>query len=401
MKRLLRMSYLVAGIAGLGFFAMSVLLLGVWPGRVLERQIRSTSPEHPLPLTASEKRGRAIYGQDGCAYCHTQQIRYLDRDVRRFGAATLAWETIFDYPQLWGTRRIGPDLSREAFVRTADWEFAHLYNPRHMVPDSVMPPFSWLFDGAPDRPKPEARDLVAYLETLGRNRELAGAEGEAHARAACECSAEEKRLAFDSPVLNASAAMPRRRGNYPRLTESQDSARGLRLYARNCASCHGPRGEGNGAGAAGLLPRPTNLRAHEYTLDRLSFSLWNGIAGTSMPAWRDLPEQDLSALAAVVRGFHATQTEPAPAAEVLALGSRVYAEHCAQCHGETGGGDGPAADQFAVAATNFRTQRPTYEVSLEASRDGVDGTSMAPWTSQLSPDRLSAAAYFVRGFLRP
>ncbi len=277
------MSYLAAGVAGLGFFALSVLLLGIWPGLALERQIHDTSPAYPLPLTASEQRGRAIYGQDGCAYCHTQQIRYLDRDVRRFGAATLAWETIFDYPQLWGTRRIGPDLSREGSVRTADWEFSHLYNPRHMVPDSVMPPFAWLFDGAPDRPKQGARDLVAYLETLGRNRELAGPEGEAHARAACECSEDEKSdwRSVNASVLNASAAMPRRRGDYPRLVLPADRNRGLLLYGRNCANCHGSRGEGNGAGAAGLNPRPTNLTAHEYTLDQVSFSLWNGVAGTA------------------------------------------------------------------------------------------------------------------------
>src|SRR5580704_12214273 len=216
MKKLIRMSYLAAGVAGLGFFAMSVLLLAVWPGRVLERQIRATSPEHPMPLTDSEQRGRTIYGQNGCAYCHTQQIRYLDTDVRRFGAATLAWETIFDYPQLWGTRRIGPDLSREGAVRSPDWQLAHLYSPRTMVRDSVMPPFPWLFDGAADRPKQAARDLLAYIETLGRNRELAGKEGEARARASCECSDEERRLAFGAvipnaaPVLNASAAMSRR-----------------------------------------------------------------------------------------------------------------------------------------------------------------------------------------------
>ncbi len=143
------MSYLAAGVGGLGFFAMSVLLLGVWPGRVLEKQIQGTSPDHPLPLTASEKRGRVIYGREGCAYCHTQQIRYLPADVARFGAATLAWETIFDYPHLWGTRRIGPDLSREGSVRSADWQLSHLYAPRSVVTDSVMPAFPWLFDGAP------------------------------------------------------------------------------------------------------------------------------------------------------------------------------------------------------------------------------------------------------------
>ncbi len=168
MNRFLRMSYLVAGLGGIGFFVMSILLLGVWPGQALEEQIRQTQPDRPLPLTASAKRGRAIYAREGCAYCHTQQIRYLAKDVARFGAATLAWETIFDYPHLWGTRRIGPDLSREGSVRSADWQFSHLYAPRTLVVDSVMPAFPWLFDGAPDRPKQEARDLLDYLETLGR-----------------------------------------------------------------------------------------------------------------------------------------------------------------------------------------------------------------------------------------
>src|SRR5258707_12168267 len=111
--RILRMSYVVARVAGVGFFVMSVLLLGVWPGRVLESQTRRMSPEHPLGLSASELRGREIYSYEGCAYCHTQQVRYLESDMTRFGAPTLAWETRFDYPHLWGTRRIGPDLARE------------------------------------------------------------------------------------------------------------------------------------------------------------------------------------------------------------------------------------------------------------------------------------------------
>jgi cbb3-type cytochrome oxidase cytochrome c subunit len=395
------MSYLAAGIGGLGFFAVSVLLLAVWPGLVLERQIRAMSPGHPLPLTAGEQRGRAIYGQDGCAYCHTQQIRYLDRDVRRFGAATLAWETIFDYPQLWGTRRIGPDLSREGAVRSPDWQLSHLYDPRYMVADSVMPPFPWLFDGAPDRPKQEARDLLAYIETLGRNRELAGPEGQAHARAACECSDDERRLAFGAPVLNANPAMTRGQGDYPKLVLSDDRNRGLRLYARNCASCHGAHGEGDGVGAAGLSPHPANFAVHEYTPDRLSFALWNGVAGTAMPAWRDLPVEDLSALAQVVRGFHSPSQEASPSQSVIDSGRQVYADHCAQCHGENGAGDGPAANRFPIAPTNFRMQRASYEVSLRAIHDGVEGTPMAAWTSQLSDAEIDAVTRYVRGFFQP
>ena len=376
---------------------MSVLLLGVWPGEVLERQIRATEPDHPMPLSATEERGRETYGHNGCPYCHTQQIRYIEPDVRRFGRATLAWETVFDYPHLWGTRRIGPDLSREGAVRSEDWHYAHLFNPRHMTADSVMPPFDWLFDGAPDRPKPEARDLVAYLETLGRNRELAGANGEAHARAECNCDDDEKHLAFDAPALNASASMPRREGNGPRLALPADRNRGLRLYARDCANCHGPRGEGDGKGAAGLIPRPTNLAEHEYRPERLSAALWNGVAGTSMPAWRDLRVEDLSAIAEVVRGFH----KPQPEQSASGMGAEIFADQCAQCHGENGDGRGPAAGRFPIASTDFRTQRLNYQAALRAINGGIEGTPMAPWNSRLSNVETEAVARYIGGLFRP
>jgi cbb3-type cytochrome c oxidase subunit II len=396
MKRFVRMAYLVASVGGLGFFAMSVLLLGVWPGRALEEQIRQTSPAHPLPLSASEQRGRSIYAREGCAYCHTQQIRYLQRDVDRYGKATLAWETIFDYPHLWGTRRIGPDLSREASVRSADWQYSHLYSPRDLVKDSAMPAFPWLFAGAPDRPQQEATDLLAYLETLGRDRALAGPENEARAKKACNCSDDERRFAFGPGPLNASPAMARQKGKYPLLPESQDEARGQQFYARNCAGCHGTHGLGDGPGAAGLHPKPANFAEHEYAPDRLSEALWNGVAGTAMPGWRDVPVADLAAVASLVRRFSVAQT----ATPRDAPGDNIYTAHCAQCHGSSGAGDGSAADQFPMAPANFQTQRPGAAASLRAIRDGVEGSPMAPWTGRLSEAEISAVAQFVRGFYK-
>ena len=397
MNRLLRTSYLVAGVGGVGFLAMSILLLGVWPGQALETQMRRTQSQHPPPLTASEQRGRVIYGREGCAYCHTQQIRYLASDVARFGKATLAWETIFDYPHLWGTRRIGPDLAREGGTRSLDWQFSHLYMPRALVSDSVMPAFRWLFDGAPDHPNQEARDLVNYLETLGRNRTLAGPEGEAFARVACDCSADEQRFAFGPGPLNASPAAARRTGNFPRLAKG-DAATGKTLFAQHCAGCHGATGEGDGTGAAGLRPKPANFTDREYSMERLSFALWNGVAGTSMPAWRELDLASLAALAEAVRAFHAPQPEPEIPQAVLELGSRVYAERCAQCHGPNGGADGTASAQFPIAPANFRAQRPSIAASLRALRNGVDGTPMAPWAGELPEAELSAVAYYVRTF---
>jgi cbb3-type cytochrome c oxidase subunit II len=395
------MSYLVASVAGVVFFAMSVALLGIWPGRVLESETRAMSPAHPLGLTVSERRGRAIYSREGCAYCHTQQIRYLQADMARFGAPTLAWETRFDFPHLWGTRRIGPDLAREGGTHSEDWHFAHLFAPRSLAPDSVMPAYPSLFDGSSDRPRQEARDLVQYLDTLGRARELAGPEGEAHARAGCNCSADEMaQMAFHAAELNANPARARRQGTAPKLAAAGNRERGLQLYTHNCAGCHGSRGEADGPGAPGLRPPPANLAGHDYSVDRLGLVLWNGVAGTSMQGWRDFSSEDRASLAQAVREFHTAQQEPALPPNIVDLGARVYAANCAQCHGEHGAGDGSAVSELRITPADFRGARPSLAESLRALRNGVEGTQMGPWTGRLSEAELSAVAYYVRGFFQ-
>src|SRR3982074_1079228 len=95
-------AHVVAFGAGLGFFALSFLVLAILPGKELADRIKRVAPVTMPPLTPSEQRGRVIYGREGCAYCHTQQVRSLAADVRRFRAPNEAWETKYDYPQLWG-----------------------------------------------------------------------------------------------------------------------------------------------------------------------------------------------------------------------------------------------------------------------------------------------------------
>ncbi|HEV3263602.1 MAG TPA: cbb3-type cytochrome c oxidase subunit I, partial [Gemmataceae bacterium] len=169
--------YVITAVAGVGFFMLSFLVLAVWPNRELDREMAEARPAGLPGLSDSELRGRAIYGREGCLNCHSQLIRSTEDDVRRFGVATQAWETSDEFPQLWGTRRIGPDLAREHGRKSRDWQLVHLYNPRFVVPDSNMPPFPWLFDGAPTRPTREALDLVDYLDSLGRDAQLAGITG--------------------------------------------------------------------------------------------------------------------------------------------------------------------------------------------------------------------------------
>jgi mono/diheme cytochrome c family protein len=396
--RALRMSYVVASVAGVLFFVMSVVLLGVWPGRVLEQQSVAMAPGHVLTLTASERRGRDIYSREGCAYCHTQQVRYLHADMQRFGAPTLAWETKQDFPHLWGTRRIGPDLAREGNAHPQDWHFAHLFAPRAIVRDSVMPAYPWLFDGAADRPRQSARDLVAYLDSLGRARELAGPEGEAKARAGCNCPDDEMAvmaLSGDMP-LNASPARTRPRGNHPDVPATSDPARGRALFAANCATCHGATGAGDGPGAALLRPKPANLTEHAYVRDRVIDVLWNGASGTAMQGWRDHPPADLAALADEVLRLRPAANDPPPAMVHLTLGRQVYAMHCVQCHGDGGDGRGSAAAELRIAPTDFQAQQPSLAAALRALEQGVAGTQMAPWTARLRADERVAVAHYVR-----
>lgn len=399
--RALRTAYLVASLAGLGFFALSVALLGAWPARTLEAQTAAMAPEKPLEPTTSERRGRAVYAREGCAYCHTQQVRYLPSDMRRFGAPTLAWETRRDTPHLWGTRRVGPDLSRAGGTRSLDWQYAHLFQPRAVVPDSVMPGYPSLFDGGPEQPRQDARDLVTYLESLGRARALAGPEGEAKARQGCDCEDDAmQRMAFEGP-LNAHPARAVRTAEPAPVLGGGDLARGQALYARHCATCHGATGAGDGPGARGLSPAPARLAEHEYTTARLSAALWHGVAGSAMPAWRDQPMEDRAALARAVQALTATRPEPPVPDHLVPLGEAVYTANCAQCHGASGDGRGTAAAKLPMAPANFTWQRVSLPEALRVLDEGVHGSPMAPWTTRLTEAERLAVAHRVRRFFRP
>lgn len=395
--RALMMSYVVASIAGIAFFGLSVTLLGVWPKRVLAEQAAMTAPANPLPFTNAALRGKAVYAREGCAYCHTQQIRYTAADSARFGAPTLAWETRFDYPHLFGTRRIGPDLSRAGGTRTEDWHYLHLFAPRAAVPLSMMPSYAALFDGAPDRPSQDARDLIDYIETLGQARELAWPEADI---AALDTIPNNKwaQMSLTAEVLNAHPARSRPRGSAPPVATAAADDVGEQLWQDHCTGCHGEDGRGDGPGAKWLNPQPPNFAAREYTLARVWDVLWNGVHGTAMPAWRDHTPENLAALANVVRAFSDLGDEPKPTPDELDIGRNVYKANCAECHGDNGGGDGFAANDFPITPTSFKSERVKISDSVLILRNGVKGTSMAPWTDRLTDEEILAVSHFVQTF---
>jgi cytochrome c oxidase cbb3-type subunit 2 len=111
--------------------------------------------------TPLELAGRNIYIREGCYACHSQMIRTLRDEVERYGPYSLAVESKYDHPMLWGSKRTGPDLARIGAKYSDEWHVAHLDNPRDVVPESIMPAYSWLL-----RNDLQAADLGAHLRAM-------------------------------------------------------------------------------------------------------------------------------------------------------------------------------------------------------------------------------------------
>ncbi|HEX7387647.1 MAG TPA: cbb3-type cytochrome c oxidase subunit II [Castellaniella sp.] len=204
-------------------------------------------------LTLLQQHGRDVYVSEGCAYCHTQQVRPLPVD-QIFGRPSAPGDFAYQTPELLGSERTGPDLTNVGARQASDvWQYIHLYDPRAVVPQSVMPSFRALFkvvDQVPAGeqavpvpkayapahgvviPTAKAKALVAYLLSL---KQPPLPKGQSTGMAA-----------------PAPAAPPAPKGSTPAAATvaSFDAANGSKLFASTCAACHGAQG----AGVPGVFP---------------------------------------------------------------------------------------------------------------------------------------------------
>ncbi len=98
------------------------------------------------PLPALQLEGRDIYIREGCYNCHSQMIRPLRAETERYGHYSVAGESVYEHPFLWGSKRTGPDLARVGGRYSDEWHRTHLRNPRDVVPESNMPGYPWFFE---------------------------------------------------------------------------------------------------------------------------------------------------------------------------------------------------------------------------------------------------------------
>jgi cytochrome c oxidase cbb3-type subunit 2 len=233
--------------------------------------IAAVKPYSPLELA-----GRDVYIREGCNNCHTQTVRPLPADLKRYGPASQSGEFVYDRPFLWGSRRLGPDLARIGGKYPDAWHYKHMESPTSMVPGTNMPAYTWLtkatvdpeltkkkmavlgFPATPDQyaslaGKTEMDAMVAYLQKLGRDTNPRVAE---------------------APAAHAAAN--------PFAGKAEAVLAGKALYDEHCASCHGKNREGNIGGAlkAGAMPDA-----------KLFETITSGISDAGMPGFKTLGEE--------------------------------------------------------------------------------------------------------------
>jgi cytochrome c oxidase cbb3-type subunit 2 len=346
-------------VAGVFFFFLALVTQGFLP--FFEPSARTTKvtsvvrtdlgqlkwmQTNATPYTELEQRGRDVYLREGCWYCHSQFVRPVTGETRRWGPVTESGEFAFDIPHLFGTRRIGPDLMRVGLKYSNEWHFAHFWDPRMLSPDSVMASYRGLFerptqavaivdDGAGNHtlektPLTETLFDFASKEPI---RLTPNADGllfvpmQARGKAPIILTPQEQykgntvKIAAETPELQALVAYLQKlgmnRGKWRDLFEPQSLdvmdvtlprseewiAHGKEVYERRCLGCHGANGDGNGPAATFLYnqrPRNFNNAVFKFRLTKESIptdgdllrTISRGVRGTAMPPWYDLPIND-------------------------------------------------------------------------------------------------------------
>jgi cytochrome c oxidase cbb3-type subunit 2 len=144
---------------------------------IFQDQVRLPA-EGVKPYAALQLAGRDIYVREGCYNCHSQMIRPFRSETERYGAYSVAGESVYDRPFQWGSKRTGPDLARVGGRFSDEWHVIHLMNPRNVVPESNMPGYPWLMEASVDGA--EVQHKMDVLQMLGdpySDEEIAAAAG--------------------------------------------------------------------------------------------------------------------------------------------------------------------------------------------------------------------------------
>lgn len=409
-------------IAGMTYFMFAVFVQGIWPSLMPQMEtprVSETDTGASIKMadyTPQEKRGRAVYIREGCWYCHSQYIRPVTGETMRWGPLSQAGEYYYDQPHLFSTRRIGPDLSRVGRKYGDGWHIAHHWNPRDIVPDSIMPRFPWLFEPSdgknPPRLNEDGQALIAYIQKLGTG-------------------IGDWRETFTPTRLTVGAAL--------QLSERDRASLlslGKAVYERRCIGCHGGKGDGRGPSAQFFAVKPRDFTSGFFKFRSTSgghdtlpsdqdlfITVTHGLWGTPMPPWYDISTEERLAVIQYIKTFsdrwkkepvHAPidiPPEPPVTAASVERGKNHFMRICMLCHGTDGKGDGPIADTLTdtwgnkVRPANLTLAAGTVG-GVKLGHDGphvfktvvtgVGGTPMPAFAQTFTPNEVWDIVHFVQ-----
>ena len=210
-------------------------------------------------------------------------------------------------------------------------------------------------------------------------------------------------LGMSVAVASACAAQgARRSGPGPSTQSSPQLQQGREIFVQFCAACHGERGDGRPASGLKLKPPAMDLTAFTLSDSLIRRALEEGVLGTGMAAWKSLPGEQLSAVAAYTATLGrddelSPQARLAPDPALQEAGRRVYVVHCARCHGNDGRGDGSDASLLKPIPSSFAELRPSYAAAARVIMGGVSGSAMPAWPL-LTRAEVQAVTFYIRSF---
>lgn len=407
--------------AGFAFFFLAVGVQGVAPW--LTAETHATTVTDPVTNAAIEitdytplqRQGRNVYIREGCWYCHSQYVRPVTGERFRWGPVSQTGEYAYDQPHLFSTRRTGPDLTRVGRKYSNGWHLAHHWNPRHVVPDSVMPAFPWLFkpaeDGRAPEPTEEGKALMAYLQKLGTG-------------------IGDWRETFASTPITVGDVL-----NKGPQVEKTLASLGKQVYERRCAGCHGTKGDGKGPAAAFFNPKPRDFTSGIFKFRStpgknslptdvdLFSTVTHGLWGTAMHPFQTVPAHERWAVIEYIKSFSDRWQqeevkkpidiphEPPVTKASIQNGGTLFQNNCMICHGTEGKGDGPLVSQLRDTWGNPSTPAnftlPAGDeggVRLGHHSDhlfktittGVGGTPMPVFQNQIDPDAIWDIVHYIQ-----
>jgi cytochrome c oxidase cbb3-type subunit 2 len=442
----------IALIAGLGSILAALLIQGLMPFLLeqstitrVTRTVRTNLGTliriegESVPYAGLVAKGRDIFIREGCTYCHSMYVRPVAGEDKRWGPVSEVGEYAYDIPHLFGTRRIGPDLTRDGGKYGDDWHRVHFFDARLVVPDSIMPKFSWLFKKAEKKPEPDPEAAQNPEPGEGREIELdhehvlpvgsnfvANEEGEALIAFVQFLGSQRGKWRDEFPyqVATSGAAF---------LQDEDAARRGKEVFEKRCIGCHGAKGDGKGPAAeffVKIKPRDFTTGVYKFRdtptgslpLDSDIFrTITRGVRGTAMPPWFNLAESERWDVIQFIKTFSPEFQEsepeppiyvpkaPAPDEAMLQKGKEVYDKvRCWECHGTEGRGNGTSAptltDDFddKILPTDFTRGifkvGPQPEDIFRTFMTGLSGTPMPSFGDFISPEEAWALSYYVLSF---